>query len=131
MLFAPVPPVYQGMFTVPNVALESAMACRVFRGVRLGLIKEKGGSTTHDTSTLRLNQRYPPTGVVSTTGSGYAFKSQDSKGPRLAVPVAIEITTTTESGDPFPSPARKPGQIQEYAFNSMWADDNSAVVDQV
>ncbi|KAJ7145635.1 hypothetical protein C8R44DRAFT_836822, partial [Mycena epipterygia] len=37
-LASPVPPVFRSMFSVPNVALENAMACRVFRALRLGFI---------------------------------------------------------------------------------------------
>ena len=120
MVWAPVPPVYQAMFTAPNIALESAMACRVFRGVRLGLIKEKGGNTTQDAA-IHLTKR---SGSAST--NGHTFKSQDFKGPRVPVPVAVEITRTTESGDPFSSPGKK------YEFKSVWADDESeAVADRV
>jgi len=32
------PPVYRAMFTIPNNALQSVMACRVFRQLRLGLL---------------------------------------------------------------------------------------------
>lgn len=32
--------VYQGMLTVPNVALQNAMACHVFRLLKLGLISD-------------------------------------------------------------------------------------------
>lgn len=32
--------VYQGMFTVPSVALQNAMACRVYRLLKLGVISD-------------------------------------------------------------------------------------------
>lgn len=35
------PPVLHAMFTVPNIALTNAMACRVFRQLRLGILMEK------------------------------------------------------------------------------------------
>jgi hypothetical protein len=38
MLLAPVSQLYKVMFIIPHVALDSSMACRVFRGLRLGLI---------------------------------------------------------------------------------------------
>ena len=111
MIFAPVAPVYQAMFTSPNMALESAMACRVFRGVRLGLIKD---STTHDVGTLRLTQRSHPARIAP--ANGYAFESQDFKGPRHSLHVSVEISGTTESPDPLPTPGRKSGQVYEYEF---------------
>jgi hypothetical protein len=36
---APVSPAY-AMFCIPNMALESSMACRVFRGIKLGTIED-------------------------------------------------------------------------------------------
>jgi len=32
------PPIYRAMFTIPNNALQSAMACRVFRGLKLNIL---------------------------------------------------------------------------------------------
>ncbi|KAL5530968.1 hypothetical protein ACEPAG_3844 [Sanghuangporus baumii] len=38
MILAPsVPPVYRAMFTIPSVAVENCMACKVYRDVRLGV----------------------------------------------------------------------------------------------
>ena len=40
LLLSPsVPSVYQAILSVPNIALENAMACRVYRAVKLGVIK--------------------------------------------------------------------------------------------
>jgi len=36
-----VPPVLRAMFSIPNVALQNAMACRVYRQLKIGLIKEQ------------------------------------------------------------------------------------------
>lgn len=41
-----VPPVLRAMFTVPNLALENAMATRVFRAVRLGAIRNPTPTST-------------------------------------------------------------------------------------
>jgi len=40
MVLAPVSRAYQPMFVLPHVALDSAMACRVFRGVKLGHLSD-------------------------------------------------------------------------------------------
>ncbi|KAL6298479.1 hypothetical protein BKA93DRAFT_744034 [Sparassis latifolia] len=46
MILSPsVSPVFHAMFTIPNVALENAMATRVFRAIHLGLISPHDGSS--------------------------------------------------------------------------------------
>ena len=41
MIVAPgLPPVYHAIMAIPNLALESSMACRVFRHVKLGFVKD-------------------------------------------------------------------------------------------
>ena len=44
--FSPLPPVYHSIVNPSNIALESVMACRVFRGLRLGLIEPHGETVT-------------------------------------------------------------------------------------
>ena len=39
ILIPNIPAIYHLMFSIPNLALENAMACRVYRAVKLGLIK--------------------------------------------------------------------------------------------
>jgi hypothetical protein len=46
MIVLSISPVYQAIFTTPQLALNSCMACRVFRGLRLGYIAEVDGSFT-------------------------------------------------------------------------------------
>ena len=41
ILVPSVPPVLRAMFSIPNVALQNAMACRVFRQIKLGLLREQ------------------------------------------------------------------------------------------
>jgi hypothetical protein len=40
LMLSPVPLVYRYMFVTLHLAMDSAIACRVFRGVKLGYIKE-------------------------------------------------------------------------------------------
>jgi hypothetical protein len=40
LILAPVSEVYKIMFVIPHVALDSSMACRVFRGLKLGFIDD-------------------------------------------------------------------------------------------
>ncbi|KZT12693.1 uncharacterized protein LAESUDRAFT_668555 [Laetiporus sulphureus 93-53] len=54
-----VPVTYRTMFTVPNIFLTNAMACRVFRGTRLGY----GGIMT-PSGQMSLNRREPITNSI-------------------------------------------------------------------
>ncbi|TCD65198.1 hypothetical protein EIP91_002984 [Steccherinum ochraceum] len=40
ILIPSVPPVYRAMFSPPNVTIQNAMACRVYRQLKIGLIKD-------------------------------------------------------------------------------------------
>ncbi|KAJ7441652.1 hypothetical protein B0H11DRAFT_2095864 [Mycena galericulata] len=42
MVYVNVSPLYRGFLNIPNVALTSAMACRVYRNTKLGLTRESG-----------------------------------------------------------------------------------------
>jgi hypothetical protein len=39
ILIPNIPIIYHSMFSIPNLALENAMACRVYRAVKLGFIR--------------------------------------------------------------------------------------------
>ncbi|TDL21970.1 hypothetical protein BD410DRAFT_789054 [Rickenella mellea] len=61
MILSPsVPPVLRAILTVPNLALENAMACRVFRDVRFGLIRNDATiqSSRPNGSTLPSSYQY-------------------------------------------------------------------------
>ena len=53
--FSPTAQVYHMMFITPKIALESSMACRVFRGIKLGTIEDVGGDTSK-VSTLHFRR---------------------------------------------------------------------------
>ena len=42
------------MFFQPHIALNNAMACRVFRGIRLGLIQDVDGNAKKPATNLNL-----------------------------------------------------------------------------
>lgn len=66
MFFAPAPAAFHAA-TVPSVALESAMACRVFRQIRIGLLTDV--NTYHDLNSVRvLNQSHLLTVRLPTNG---------------------------------------------------------------
>jgi len=56
VILAPVSPAYLTMFIIPHIALGSAMACRVFRGLRLGLISDQVQHSTVQ-STIHFGSR--------------------------------------------------------------------------
>jgi hypothetical protein len=91
---SPISPVYSAMFSVPNIALGSAMACRVFRGIKLGAISDSEGrnatlrSRSHQTNEYSLH-------FARTTKS---------------IPVAIQMTKTVEHGEPFADTGGQPDQ---------------------
>ncbi|KAH8082421.1 hypothetical protein BXZ70DRAFT_959054 [Cristinia sonorae] len=41
ILTASVPPVVRAMFSIPNIALQNVMACRVYRQLKIGIIREQ------------------------------------------------------------------------------------------
>lgn len=88
MVLSPsVPPVFHAMFSVPNIALESAMACRVFRAVKLGFIKDT--HLTTNGSTLRSTR------LQFDNGDSIALK-QSTPDSSQNVHVNVDITKTTD-----------------------------------
>lgn len=72
-----VPPVLRAMFSIPNVALQNAMACRVYRQLKLGLIREvptMGGGSSHHTGNLSA-----PIRLVPPSRSNVSVTNIDSK----------------------------------------------------
>jgi hypothetical protein len=97
MLLAPgIPSVYHAMLSVPNIGLENAMACRVFRAVKLGFIKDPD-------STLfgSINQSY--SAAREQSGLELAFKRPTVASSNLEVSVDISKATTTEPSDDIKS----------------------------
>jgi hypothetical protein len=90
MIFSPVvPPLYPCMFFMSHLALDSAMACRVFRGIKLGYIQD-----VDDETALRFRTH------KATVAS--ADKSQDNMH-NLAPSshnFVINVTKTARSGEP-------------------------------
>ena len=73
-----VPPIIRAMFTVPNVMLTNAMACRVFRLLKLGVISdasngshpEFGGIISTRTSFLQFHVTQATTGETLRAAGG-------------------------------------------------------------
>ncbi|KAH7910121.1 hypothetical protein BJ138DRAFT_142830 [Hygrophoropsis aurantiaca] len=91
VLLPTTPPVYQAMFSIPSVALESSMACRVFRSVKLGAIMDSPTTlvTTEDSPvTFRPQSRRPFNSDIT-----YPLKTFNE---RRTIPVNVSITRTTD-----------------------------------
>lgn len=90
------PPVYRAMvcfqklpfttwshiiqFTIPNNALQNAMACRVFRGLRLNIIPTVSEPGTGPGTSLPLHWRPTNSGVHSINGVGSSdFQRMEGK----------------------------------------------------
>jgi hypothetical protein len=81
-----VPPFYRAMVSIPNVALENAMACRVFRAVGLGFIRDDVGSVQVSTGT--------GTGRARFDGNDIALKDTAFRMTR-PVKINVDIAKTT------------------------------------
>ena len=91
MLISPgVPVLYRPILSIPNLALENAMACRVYRAVKLGLIKDFP-STHFGIST-------PSSGARDNSGNDFTLKNRNLNGSTsLQINVDIATTTTADS----------------------------------
>src|ERR1700709_40564 len=91
------PSAYRAFLSVPNIALESSMACRVYRAVYLGTIRPTITSRSHFVTSTELGTRMPP-GVQSEDGSRVAIRSQLYDDVRIT-PLSITITTDSSRDD--------------------------------
>jgi hypothetical protein len=91
MIYSDVPAVYHAMLSAPNIALESAMACRVFRAVKLGTINHDG---TAKSTTLASTRPSRPKIPGST--NEYPLDSRSLKNPSQG-PIVVEVMKTTDS----------------------------------
>jgi hypothetical protein len=86
MILAPsLPPVYRAMFTHPNVAINNAMACRVFRDIKFGHISPTS-------TTLRTL----PTFVAKSSGMGSGGTDRKRRGLDT---VELRMTDILQSGE--------------------------------
>lgn len=75
VIMAPsVPPILSGMFSIPNVALQNTMACRVYRLLKLGRISDDPESFTMGSGNVSLpwivKSRHTLDGVQSRRSEG-------------------------------------------------------------
>jgi hypothetical protein len=89
LLLSPsVPSVYQAILSVPNIALENAMACRVYRAVKLGVIKNP------QSTVFELSAR---SHIIDEWNRELSFKQPTlDQSPNVQVNVDIMRTTDAE-----------------------------------
>jgi len=83
-----IPPAYHAMLSIPNLALENSMACRVFRAVKLGFIKD------HESSRLGVSLR--SSSARGDSGHELAFKRHTLAESRK-IEIGVDIVQTMDS----------------------------------
>ncbi|KIY47768.1 hypothetical protein FISHEDRAFT_44690 [Fistulina hepatica ATCC 64428] len=103
------PPMYRAMMTIPNIAILSSMACRVYRNIKFGALDE---------STITIsNFSTPPRGMSTSHGSARRRGLEDGGDTNVAYPmlpildgVRIDMSKTIEISPPARTSWIKSGQ---------------------
>jgi len=119
---APVSPAYV-MFCIPNIALESSMACRVFRGIKLGTIEDTASLGSKSSSGPSLGAR-PVSKKDSTSEAPGLDTSHHSH-------IAIEFMETSKSGECEVYVERKLRDFEGYHDEDSSSDDEKVGLDAV
>jgi hypothetical protein len=92
------PSAFSTVLGLPNIVLESAMACCVFRQIRIGLIT--GFNTTSmDPTSLHFAQRsHPPTGMIQ-SGERHVHARGFESSHRVPINIEITLTESREHND--------------------------------
>ncbi len=110
VILAPsVPPVLRAMFSIPNIALQNAMACRVFRLLKLGLITDAGPTlftsyhNPHSAGSAAVKFHGERSTQRTQVGDIESFVMKDRNSKPIAMHVDInretEITVDTPDND--------------------------------
>jgi hypothetical protein len=101
MVVVPHSPILHTLFITPHIALESAMACRVFRSLRLGFIMETDGGTAQFST---QKPQFPVVGdswmASADTNVLGGHRSRNSHHRQ----VVIEISQIVDSAEPKSNP---------------------------
>jgi hypothetical protein len=119
MGFSPAPESYHTIFIVPSIALESAMACLVFRGIKLGTIADVGGSTK---TAIQFKNRshVSPSGLSSNTTPNMRGTKNSRHGT-----IAIDVMRMSESDSQSEG---KKGHLQGSQDGHTWEEDRSEII---
>lgn len=107
IIFTPsVPPIIRAMFTMPNVALQNIMSCRVYRLLKLGYVRDEIGSYSQESGIVRCPHTFqyeddvvgtrgkPDVVTESNTSTAFTLHSVSQKSKTL--PMNIQITQGVE-----------------------------------
>jgi hypothetical protein len=94
LILAPVPRAYPVMLIAPHIALDSAVACRVFRGIKLGYLSD-ADTVASKYNSMRFAQR-----AATSTGSSTKCEGRldDLEHPRDKI--VVKVTRETECAEP-------------------------------
>lgn len=88
--------VTQGMLTVPNVALQNAMGCHVFRLLKCGLISDSATTIAEPQSSSRRGSRSPLSALQSPS-----THTDNDRTPSSSVPTdATRLHTMSKGNSP-------------------------------
>ena len=102
MILTPsIPPVFRAMFTVPNIAIENAMACKVFRDIKLGIIPTHSNVSSFErtaggTPAIFHNFRHGSKSG-NTTGQTTKFSSHGDRETGILKTVEMDVTADSAS----------------------------------
>lgn len=108
-----VPPIIRAMFTVPNVALQNVMACRVYRLLKLGLVSDEPKSYSSGSGGVQLryvvknnanfdkssSRRNLSAGTKDSASSTFTVHdvAQDDKALSLQIHIGQETNISTDN----------------------------------
>ena len=103
-----VPPIIRGAFTVPYIAVENILACKVFRDVKLGLIDPYPSTQCTTLSRFNAAQSRYLTGVSDIVfGSAPCEATGVVGGRELRVNVTVHQWVDTDSLDLYNDDCRQ------------------------
>jgi hypothetical protein len=97
MVLSPVPVAYRYMFVPLNLAVDSVVACLVFRGIKLGYIKDRDTDNRIPLNTVRV----PPRDHPAATSVGMSHYHQMHDIQHSSHSVDINGMNTAGYGAPY------------------------------
>ncbi|CAL1707946.1 unnamed protein product [Somion occarium] len=115
LLTSLISPTFQGMLIIPNIALQNAMACRVFRLLKLGLIQEDASIVISSMRSLAFRPtKRPNTTFVTTQESTLGAVGEETAD------IGLAALQTKHDSDEIPS--HPPIQISIVQESEMTID---------
>ena len=100
MIIAPVPEMLRPALAIPNAALGSVMACRVFRYIKTGVIHDSICNTMRPTALRSIHQTNPTVDA-----------SKDTRHTTLAIHISRTMDVTPDVEDKSGDWGDKPSEL--------------------